>query len=73
MTSRWTISIAALSSLALACLVFGSSRPEASEQAKVILAGATGGEGGPTTGKEPGDSESASPQDDSARIPPMNP
>jgi hypothetical protein len=65
MTLRWTVSIAALTGLALACLVLGSSSPKAGEQTAVKLAAET--EAGPAAGKE--ESEGASPQDDTDTTP----
>jgi Domain of unknown function (DUF4384) len=64
MTLRWTVLIAALASLALACLVFGSSGPRAGEPASIRLAGAAESEGG-AAAKDTDESEGASPQDDS--------
>ena len=60
MTRRWVISIAALASLAIACLVWGSSAPRASEQAPVRVAGAADDD--VATAKDGGETESTSPQ-----------
>ena len=70
MTLRWTVSIAALASLAFACLVLGSGGPRAGEPAAVRLAGAAqGDEGGVAAAKDTDESEGASPQDDSGAKP----
>jgi hypothetical protein len=71
MTLRWTFSIAALASLALACLVFGASGPQAGEPAGLRLAGAA--EGGTPAAKDAGDSEATSPQDDAGESKPAEP
>jgi Domain of unknown function (DUF4384) len=69
MTLRWTVSIAALAGLALACLVLGSSGPKAGEPAAIRLAGAAESEGGAGAAKDTDESEGASPQDDSGGKP----
>jgi len=67
MTRRWTFPIAALASLALACLVLGSSSPLAGEPATLRLAGAEAGDTAPA--KDSGEADSASPQEDTGGEP----
>lgn len=62
MTRRWAFSIAALASLAIACLVLESGTPRAGEPATLRVAGAAEDEG--TTAKDAGETESTSPQED---------
>ena len=61
MTRRWSFSIAALASLAIACLVWGSSAPRAGEAATLRVAGAA--EDDAATAKDGGETEAASPQE----------
>ncbi len=56
MTRRWSFSIAALVSLAIACLVLGASGPRAGEPAALRVAGAAS--------EDADEAESAAPQDD---------
>ena len=61
MTWRWSFSVAALVSLAIVCLVWGSSAPRAGETATLRVAGAA--EDDAATAKDGGETEAASPQE----------